>query len=92
MLPERVFSALSSKTRIEILRILAVKPSGVMEILDELRRRGFGIKYRESVYRALEKLTAAGLLEKYYDKKQKGIRYRLVKTKLEIDFQAGRIS
>lgn len=92
MLPEKIFSALSSKTRIEILRILTAKPSGVTQILNELEKRGFGIKYRESVYRALEKLAAAGLVEKYYDRKEKGIRYRLVKTKLEMDFQTGKIS
>jgi Fe2+ or Zn2+ uptake regulation protein len=92
MLSERIFSALSSKTRLEILRILSAKPGSVIQILDELKKRDYGIKYRESVYRALEKLVAAGLVEKYYDKEERGIKYRLVKTKLEIDFQTGRIS
>ena len=89
MLPERVFSALSSRTRIEILKILAVKSGNVVEILNELNSRGFTIKYRESVYRALEKLTAAGLVEKYYDKEEGGIRYKLLGTKLEVDLSSG---
>ena len=88
---EKIFSALSSKTRIEILRILAEKPSSIMDVLGELGRRGFKIKYRESVYRSLEKLTSAGLVEKYYDKKERGIRYRLIKIKLEVDFQTGEV-
>jgi DNA-binding transcriptional ArsR family regulator len=88
---ERIFSALSSKTRIEILRTLAEKPSSIMDVLDELGRRGFKIKYRESVCRSLEKPTSAGLVEKYYDKKERGIRYRLMKAKLEVDFQTGEV-
>jgi Fe2+ or Zn2+ uptake regulation protein len=92
MLPERVFSALGSKTRIEILRILAAKPSGVKEILNELNKRGFEIRYRESVYRALEKLVAVGLIEKFYDKKEKAIRYHLVKAKLEVDLRTGKVT
>jgi len=92
MVNEKVFLALSSKTRIEILKILSAKPSSVMEILNELNKRSFGIKYRESVYRALEKLAAAGLVEKYYDRKEGGIRYRLIKTKLEVDFQTGEVN
>lgn len=92
MLPERVFSALSSRTRIEILRILAVKPRSVIEILNELNNKGFTIKYRESVYRALEKLTAAGLVEKYYDRKEGGIRYKLLRKKIEVDFRTGEVT
>lgn len=92
MLHEKVFSALSSKTRLEILRILSAKPYSIGEILSDLQKKGYGIKYRESIYRALEKLVAAGLVEKYYDKEEKGIKYKLIKTKLEIDFQTGRIN
>jgi len=92
MIAERVFSALSSRTRIEILKILAMKSGGVVEILNELNSRGFTIKYRESVYRALEKLAAADLVEKYYDRREKGIRYRLLRTRIEVNFRTGEVS
>ena len=92
MRSEEVLSALDSKTRIEILRILAAGPANVAGVLGELGRKEFGTKYRESVFRALEKLANAGLVEKYYDNEKRGIRYRLLKTRVEIDFKTGTIS
>jgi Fe2+ or Zn2+ uptake regulation protein len=87
----KIFCALGSKTRLEVLRILAEKPRSNAEVLDELNKRGYQLKYRESTYRALEKLMSAGLVEKYYDKKERGIRYRLIKTTLEVNFESGEI-
>lgn len=75
----KVISALNSELRREILKILAEKPYTVLEVQDELKTRGFNVKYRETVYRALEKLVDAGLVEKYYVK-EKGICYKLSLT------------
>ena len=91
MLPEKVFSALSSRTRIEILRILAMKSRSVMDVKNELNRRGFEMKYRESVYRALNKLVDAGLVEKFYDKEEGGIKYGIIKKELVVDLQSGKV-
>lgn len=55
-----------------------------MGILEELKGRGFDIKYRESVFKAVERLVDCGLVEKYYER-DKGIRYRVMRTTLEID-------
>jgi hypothetical protein len=77
------------KIRIEILKMLSHRSGSVKEVLSELNNRGFTIRYRDSVYRALEKLTVAGFLEKYYGKEGGGIRYRLLGTKLEADLRSG---
>jgi Fe2+ or Zn2+ uptake regulation protein len=92
MLGERVFSALHSKTSIEIMRILAAQPSSVVQILNELNKKGFKILCRESVYRVVEKLVSAGLVEKYYDSAQKRICYKVVKLRIEVDFCTGKIT
>ena len=44
----------------------------------------FRIKYRESIYKALEKLVDSGLVEKKL-MEGRGICYRVVKKKLVID-------
>jgi len=49
------------------------------------------IKYRETVYRALENLFEAGLVEKYYDK-EKGLCYKISVINLTIDLTKGTIS
>ena len=70
------------------MTILAKEPRSVPEVMKELIALGRKVKYRESVYRGLEKLVDAGLLEKYYDK-QKGIAYKLVIRKIHIDLANG---
>jgi len=79
---DKVISALNSKLRREILRIISEEPMTVIQVLDELKRKKFEIEYRESVYRALEKLLDAGLVEKYYIK-EKGLCYT-TKVKLVV--------
>jgi Fe2+ or Zn2+ uptake regulation protein len=88
---ETVIAALSSKTRRHILRVLS-KYSGYLsdaltmkELTSELSQDpAFSVKRRESIYKALEILVKSGLVEKRYEK-GRGVCYRLVKTKLEID-------
>ena len=36
--------------------------------MQKLKSKGFNIKYRETVYRALEKLVESGLVEKYFER------------------------
>ncbi|MEM0134981.1 MAG: hypothetical protein QXU18_07115 [Thermoplasmatales archaeon] len=47
---------------------------------------------RETVYRSLESLVKFELLEKYYDKTLKKIRYRLRFKEVKIDFVNGTIT
>lgn len=86
-----VISALNSRNRRRILKILSKYfgfPSDALtikELLYELREdRDFKVRYRESVYKALERLVDAGLVEKR-DEKNRGRCYKVVKTKLEIN-------
>ena len=79
----KVISALNSELRREILKILAEKPYTVLEVQSRLKRKGFDVKYRETVYRALEKLVDAELVEKFYVK-EKGLCYRLSLTRITI--------
>ena len=86
----KVVSALNSKLRREILKILAKEPKTVIEVLEELKKKKIEIKYRETVYRALEKLFDAELVEKYYAK-EKGICYKLAVNRIVIDVTKGSI-
>lgn len=73
-------AALNSNLRREILKILSKEPMTVIRVLNELKKKRIEIKYRETVYRDLEKLLDAGLVNKYYVK-DKGLCYELkVKT------------
>jgi len=70
--------------RREILKILAEKPYTVLEVKDRLKSKGFDVTYRETIYRALEKLVDAELVEKFYVK-EKGLCYRLSLTRMTIE-------
>jgi Fe2+ or Zn2+ uptake regulation protein len=86
----KVVSALNSALRIQILRILAKEPKTVIEVLEELKKKNIEVKYRETVYRALEKLFDAELVEKYYEK-GKGICYKLIANRIVINLTEGTI-
>jgi Fe2+ or Zn2+ uptake regulation protein len=80
----KVIQTLSLKTRREILRTIADRPKTLMEIYDELREKKTApIKYRESVYKALEKLVSVGLVEKIYEKRT--VRYKSKFSKIVAD-------
>ena len=80
----KIISALDNDLRREILKVLAEKPYTVLEVLNRLKRKGFEVKYRETVYRALEKLVDSELVEKSYVK-EKGLCYKLCLTHLTIE-------
>lgn len=87
----RIISALDSELRREILMILAEKPYTVLEVKDQLKSRGVDAKYRETVYRALEKLVDAELVEKFYVK-EKGLCYKLSLTQVTIRITRGSLA
>jgi len=82
---EKIIKALNSRTRRKILKILSEGPKNVKEVFIVLKEQySTNIKYRESVFKALEKLVEADLVEKFYEK-GKGITYRLKRKKITID-------
>jgi Fe2+ or Zn2+ uptake regulation protein len=88
---EMVVSALNSKNRRQILRVLSKYwgyPSDALtlkEVMSELTQDpAFSVKRRESIYKALEILVKCGLAEKRYEK-GRGMCYRVVKKKIEIN-------
>lgn len=85
-----MISALNSELRREILKIISKEPMPVVQVLEELKKRKYDVKYRESVYRALEKLVDSELVEKCYIK-EKGLCYRLKVKSLKIDLTKGEI-
>jgi len=87
---DKVISALNSELRRKILKIISQHPMSVMEVLEELRKQGLNVKYRETVYRALEKLFNAGLVDKCYIK-EKGVCYKLTVNRVTIDVIKGTI-
>lgn len=87
---DKVISALNSTMRREILKIISEEPMTVIQVLEELRRRNFEVKYRETVYRALEKLLDAGLVEKYYYR-EKGLCYRMKVKLITVDLSKSTI-
>lgn len=87
---DKTVAALNSELRREILKIISKEPMTVIQVLEELRKRKFEVKYRESVYRALEKLVDSELVEKCYVK-EKGLCYKLKVKTLRIDLTKGEI-
>jgi Fe2+ or Zn2+ uptake regulation protein len=88
MKKDKVISALNSELRREILKIISKEAMPVIQVLEELKKRKFDVKYRESVYRALEKLVDSGLVEKCYIK-EKGLCYQLKAKIVKIDLTKG---
>jgi len=84
----KVIAALNSNLRREILKILSKEPMTVTQVLERLKKGRIEIKYRETVYRALEKLFDAGLIDKCYIK-EKGLCYKLIVNRVVIDITKG---
>lgn len=72
---ELTFRALDSHLRRELLSIAQEGPMSSQQYFDEVTRRDFGIKYKESVYKELQLLVDSGLMDKQYDKRSKTIVY-----------------
>jgi Fe2+ or Zn2+ uptake regulation protein len=88
----RLLLTLANKTNLLIIEALSDgRLLKVAEVERRIERLGSKLTYRESVYKALEKLTDVDLLEKTYVK-NKGICYKLSKRQLFIDFVSGTYS
>jgi len=87
---DKVLKALNSQLRREILKIISDEPMNVMLVLKELNNKGLKVKYRETIYRALEKLVDSGLVEKFYNR-EKGLCYKLKAKTIKIDLTKGEI-
>jgi len=86
----KVCKALSSDTRLKILKILVDKNLSAANVFKEYRKRD-DKRHRESIYRALEKLVDAEILRKEYDEKGKEIVYVLEHKEFTIDLINQRI-
>jgi len=67
---------LSSETRLVIIDSLKTNPRSAIEVFNEISPR-VGIKNRETIYRALEKLVEIKILEKKYDLFSKKFVYKI---------------
>lgn len=81
-----VIRALNSGLRRELMKIGWERPMDRNGFYDALLSRGFDVDYPEFVYADLNKLVRAGLMEKYYNTRQKCIVYRSKVDKVVIDF------
>jgi len=85
----KVIQVLSPKTRREILRTIIDRPKTLMEIYQELKKKNIPIKYKESVYKALEKLVSVELVEKIYEKRT--VFYKSKFSKIGVDLISEKI-
>jgi Fe2+ or Zn2+ uptake regulation protein len=80
-----VIRALDSPLRVELVKILLEKPRSAPDIYQTLINAGFDIGDRDTVYKALQMLVDAGILEKYYEMTVKRICYRVATKRILID-------
>ena len=84
-----ILRALDSEVRRELIKIALSKgPLDADNYYNEILARNFQIKYKESVYKELQLLVEAELLDKYYDIKSKKIKYKLSANKVIIDLKS----
>ena len=70
---------LRNRSKLRILKELGLKHASLNEIFENLKGE---IKYKDNLYRDLEDMVQAGLIEKEYDKPTKRITYRLKVEKI----------
>jgi len=80
---EAQLKAICDPTRLKLLGLLAEEPLTNTEAYKKLNRLSQGVVYRESVFKALKKLTQAGLLKRSFKEK--------IGYKYEINFNALKI-
>jgi thiamine pyrophosphokinase len=85
-------NALRSQTRVNILKTLGkdnLRAIDVYQKYNEIFPKN--PKHREFIYKELERLVNAGILDKKYDKKIKGLTYNLKHQIILIDLLKGEI-
>jgi Fe2+ or Zn2+ uptake regulation protein len=87
---DKVVAALNSKLRREILRMVSKEPMTAIQVFESLKKLKMEIRYRETVYRALEKLLDAGLVEKFYVK-EKGLCYKATTNRIVINIDERKV-
>lgn len=83
-----VFRALDSELRRELLRILAKEPKDSIGCYEELANIGFIARHRETIYKELQILVEANLVEKFYDIKTKKILYKTAFESVSINLNS----
>jgi len=83
--------ALSSETRLKIIKILSERELSALEVYEAYERAYKEGKHRESIYRELEKLVEANILKKVYNEKEKKIVYKLAIQKIIVDLPTQRV-
>ena len=82
-----ILRALDSDLRRELLKIALEGPLDADGFYNAVTNRGFNIRYKESVYKELQTLVQAELIDKYYDVKTKKILYRLKAGRVVVDIK-----
>jgi len=82
-----ILRALDSDLRRELLKIALEGPLDADGFYNKVIDRGFNIRYKESVYKELQTLVQADLIDKYYDVQSKKILYRLKTGKVVVDIR-----
>jgi len=86
-------NALRSQTRVNILKILGKKSLRAIDVYNEYKVLfSNDAKHREFIYKELERLVDAGILDKRYDRNTKGIIYALRFQKIHIDLITGEVT
>jgi len=80
-----VIRALDSPLRVELVKLLLQQPRSAPDIYQTLINTGFDIGDRDTVYKALQMLVDAGLVEKYYNMDVKRICYKVITKHIHID-------
>jgi len=81
---QEVIEVLSQESSREILRALGNESKTLREIFEGTQETSNSLKYRESVYKVLEKLNDVGLVEKI--REGNSVEYRRIYSDIEADF------
>ncbi len=82
-----ILRALDSDLRRELLKIAIEGPLDADGFYNKIIDRGFNIRYKESVYKELQMLVQAELIDKFYDVQSKKILYRLKSERVVVDIK-----
>jgi len=74
---------LSQESAREILRILGDETKTVKNVFEEMQKSSHSLKYRESVFKSLERMVEVGLVEKI--KEENRVRYRSFYSQIKAD-------
>ncbi|MFC7230512.1 ArsR/SmtB family transcription factor [Saliphagus sp. GCM10025308] len=85
--PEAVANALANDTRRKILQLLLSDPKTATETHEQYLEAYEDEKHRETIYRYLETLVEAGIVEKEY-RQNRGLVYSVPHHRLVLDIEA----